>query len=410
MITHDADVVIAGAGPAGTLAAYDLAMRGFRVLILEKSQFPRYKVCGAGLTHKILAEIPYDISPVIETTIRSVRFSHKHNEVFTRHAADSMMYCTMREKLDTFMLDKATEAGAKVLFGEHVTGLLQQPDHVEVITKKSTFRSKLLVGADGASGIVARAAGLRRDIEMGLAWEAEVEAPPELIASLSETVFLDWGTLPGGYVWMFPKSDHLSIGVGGPATLSNQMMPYYDKFMRMVNGEPFQKSKIVNRKPKIQSWPLPVRRKKGPFHNGRVVVAGDAAGLTDPMTGEGIWYAVKSGRMAAAACRSFLDGDTGALEGYSKEVNATLMEELLEANRIKDIFNAVPLKIHRLVRDNDRVWRAFCKILRGERQYTDVKGGFGKWKFLWGAATLLAAGIYFCKESGNKVTRQRAVG
>jgi geranylgeranyl reductase family protein len=398
MITLDADVIIAGAGPAGTVAAYDLAIQGVRVLILEKSQFPRCKVCGAGLTHKILEEIPYDISPVIETTIRSVRFSGKFNEIFTRHASDPIMYCTMRDKLDAFMLDKAVTAGAVVRFNEHVTGLSQQPDHAEVTTKKSSYRTKLVIGADGASGIVARAAGLRRDIEMGLAWEAEVEAPPELVASLSETVFLDWGTLPGGYAWMFPKSDHLSIGVGGPATLSHHMMPYYEKFLRMFIGEPFQKSKIVNRKPKIQSWPIPVRRKKGPFHNGRVVVAGDAAGLTDPMTGEGIWYAVKSGRMAAQACLSYLGGNEDALEAYSKEVNATLMEDLLEANRIKDVFNTVPRKIHRLVRDNDRVWRAFCKILRGERQYSDVKGGFGKWEFLWRGATTLAAGFYFYKE------------
>ena len=410
MTAFDADVIIAGAGPAGTLAAYELSSRGIPVLLLEKSVFPRYKVCGAGLTHKILQEIPYDITPVIETTIRSVRFSRRHGEIFTRTADDPVMYCTMRDTLDAFLLNRATDKGAVVRFGEHVTGLNQQDGFVEVKTRTGTFRSKLVIGCDGASGIVARAAGLRTDIVMGLAWEAEIPADPALVGALSETVFLDWGTIPGGYAWMFPKRDHLSVGVGGPAGLSACMMPYLDQFVLASFGEALYKSEISNRKSKIQSWPIPVRLRKGRFHHHRVLVAGDAAGLTDPMTGEGIWYAVKSGRMAADACIAFLEGRSSAFPQYSAGVNATLMEELCEAHRIRNIFNTVPGKIHRLVRDNDRVWRAFGKILRGERVYADVKRGFGKWKFLWGAATKVAGGVYFYTErvagkQGNKVTR-----
>jgi geranylgeranyl reductase family protein len=402
MESFDADVIIAGAGPAGTSAAFDLARSGIRVLILEKSQFPRYKVCGAGLTHKILKEIPYDITPVIETTIRSVRFSHRHNDVFTRTAGDPIMYCTMRDTLDAFMLEKATDAGASVLFHQHVTGVEQFSDRVMVTTKERSFKSQIVLGADGVSGLVARLTGLRRNIDLGLAWEAEVPADAELVKELSETVFLDWGTLPGGYAWMFPKKDHLSIGVGGPAGLSSFMMKYMDQFVFNAFGEELYKSAIVNRKSKVQSWPIPVRRRKGPFHNHRVMIAGDAAGLTDPMTGEGIWYAVKSGRMAAEAAIAFLGGQRSSLEDYSAGINATLMEELTEACHIRDVFNVVPGKIHRLVRDNDRVWRAFGKILRGERVYADVRGGFGRWKFLWGATITAARGIYFCKE---KVTR-----
>ncbi len=234
MITFDADVIVAGAGPAGTSAAFDLASAGLRVLILEKSAFPRYKVCGAGLTHKILQEIPYDLTPVIETTIREIRFSTRLADPFTRRSDVPMMYCTMREDLDSFMLDRAVEAGATVRFGEHVTDVVQHDGHVVVVTKAGRYFSRLVIGADGASGTVARATGLRRNIEMGLAWEAEVEAPPELVNELRETVFLDWGTIPGGYAWMFPKRGHLSIGVGGPAAVSRQMMPYVDQFLRMV--------------------------------------------------------------------------------------------------------------------------------------------------------------------------------
>jgi len=207
---------------------------------------------------------------------------------------------------------------------------------------------------------------------------------------LSETVFLDWGTLPGGYGWMFPKRDHISVGVGGPAALSGRMMKYYADFLNSLEpgfGNNHQADSL-------RSWPIPTRAKKGPLHQGRVLVTGDAAGLTDPMTGEGIWYAVKSGRMAAKTCLEYLRGRSGSLSGYSEEVNATLMEDILEACRIRNIFNTVPGKIHRLVRDNDRVWRAFGKILRGERCYADVKRGFGRWSFLWRMTTWLAGFVY----------------
>lgn len=140
----------------------------------------------------------------------------------------------------------------------------------------------------------------------------------------------------------------------------------------------------------LKSWPIPVRTQKGDFHSGRALVVGDAAGLTDSLTGEGIYYAVRSGKLAAKACASFLQGQTETLGPYSDQVNDDLMTELLEGNKIKHIFNTVPLKIHYFVRDNDRAWSAFGKVLQGERSYKDVKLGFGKWKVVWNLVSFLS--------------------
>jgi geranylgeranyl reductase family protein len=398
---HDADVIISGAGPSGSMAAYHLASKGFSVLILEKTLFPRYKVCGGGLTHKILKEIPFDLSAVIETTITNVTFSQNFGDVFTRHSDLPIMYCTMRPELDSYMAEMALKKGARLITGQQVTEIIQEKSSVEVRTQERNYRATLVIGSDGASGAVARFAGLRDNILTGLAWEAEIAAGDEAIKKFSETVFLDWGTFPGGYGWMFPKSDHFSIGVGGPASLSKWMMPYYHQFLRYLvsetgqwimsyNGELLKTSDQKPATISLKSWPIPVRVKKSLFHKERILVAGDAGGLSDPLTGEGIYYAVRSGILAAEASADFLNQRTASLNHYSDRLNDELMAELIEANRIKYLFNTMPARIHHFIRDTERGWRAFGKVLRGERWYKDVRLGFGRWKFLWGAACRIA--------------------
>ena len=392
-MVFDADVIVVGAGPAGSMAGYYMASQGIRVMLLEKAQFPRYKVCGGGLTHKILKEIPFDLSPVIETTINSFRFSHKYENVFTRHSSEPLMYCTMRNDLDAFLLQKAVDAGVDVRMGEQLVSFQQDGSGVTVTTREKSYKGRLLIGAEGASGIVSRTSGLRNSIEMGLAWEMEVNADKEDVKHFSGTVFLDWGTLPGGYAWIFPKKDHFSIGVGGPARLSKGMIPYYERFVQSIarhaNDDSEQGIHFQDTFSKL-SWPIPIRTKKSKFHNGLVMVTGDAAGLGDPLTGEGIFYAIKSGKLAAQTCVEYLSGKINTLDNYSGVVNDELMSELLEANKIKHLFNALPLKVHSFVGKSDRAWRAFCKILRGERMYINVKNGFEKWILLWNIACFVS--------------------
>ena len=394
-MTTDADVIIAGAGPAGSIAAYELASRGVTVILLEKSHFPRYKVCGAGLTHKILQEIPFDVSALFETQIHTFVFSSGFKEMFARTSIDPMIYCTMRDRFDSFLLEKAVSAGAKVQFGENVVEVKQDETSASVITRSGIFKAKLVIGADGASSAVARSAGLRENMIPGLAWEAEVKTDIQAVQAFSKTVFLDWGAFPGGYGWVFPKGDHFSIGVGGPANLSKWMMPYYHHFLDYLDaGSGIRVLDTMS----LKSWPIPVRIKKSRFHQGRVMVAGDAGGLTDPLTGEGIYYAIRSGKLAAASCFEYLQSANPSLGSYSQAVNDELMKELTEANRIKYVFNTVPLKIHHFVRDSDRAWRAFGKVLRGERWYADVRLGFGKWRFLWGATCQVSKWISDIRE------------
>jgi len=393
---YDADVIVAGAGPAGTSAAFELARRGADVLILEKTSFPRYKVCGGGLTRKIVDEIPFDITPVIESEIFSVRFSCNFANQFTKTSPDSLIFCTMREELDQFLLDQAIAAGTRILYNEHIIAVHQENGGVRIQTRNGIFRSRLVVGADGASSMVAHSSGLWKDLMPGLAWEAEMDAEEKELKQFGSTVFLDWGTFPGGYGWIFPKRNHFSVGVGGPASLSRYLKTYNQQFIQ-TSGIRFTGIRSM------KAWPIPVKIRKSSFHSGQVVVAGDAAALTDPLTGEGISYAIRSGTIAGRAVWRFLQGNSGSLEAYSGEINEVLMPEILEANRVKTIFNAVPSTIHKMVQKRERVWRAFGKILKGERTYLDVRRGFGKWKFLWGPACWASTLVCRYKEAQYKV-------
>jgi len=390
-MNRDADVIISGAGPSGAMAAYHLQKSGISTLILEKASFPRYKVCGAGLTHKILSIIPFDITPVIHSTIHSFRFSSGLSDVYTRTNELPLMYCTMRDELDAFLLKKALDAGAKVLTSEKLTGIIQDDKGVLAKTIKGEYRSLFLIGADGASSLVSRTFGLNKDIELGIAWEAEVKSTTGMLQNYADTVFLDWGTFPGGYAWIFPKKDHFSIGIGGPAHMAKRMPEYYRNFVNSTGIPVFET--ISNR-----SHPLPVRTRKAVFHSGRVLVAGDAAGLTDSLTGEGIFWAVKSGITAAEVINKRMEEKISDLATYSVRINSEIMPEILEAKRICAFFNAMPSRIHHWVRDRERVWRAFGKVLRGERSFVDVPHAFGKWQPLWKPICILVLALQRRKE------------
>lgn len=393
------DVIIIGAGPSGAMAAYSLATRGVSVLILEKSVFPRYKVCGGGLTHKIIREVPYDLSPVFESGIHAIRFSCCFKEEFIRRSDEPMIYCTMRDRLDELMVNQALAAGGRIEFGEKVTEVRQENRGMIVKTARNTYESTVVIGADGASGICSHQIDLHRDLISGMAWEAELAGDPDELKLWGQTVFLDWGTLYGGYAWVFPKNDHFSVGVGGPATLAGHMMAYYAKFLRSTGiGFGTQHS--------IRAWPIPVKVKKSRFHKGTMLLAGDAGGLTDPLTGEGIYYAIRSGKIAAETSVLYLSGNILSMDQYSFRINDELMPELLEAGNIRRVFHALPKTIHRLVRDRERVWNAFGKILRGERDYRDVPRGLGRWSALWGVVCFLSGIVVRGKNLINELNRE----
>ncbi|SRR5258707_2566146 len=373
---QSADVIIVGGGPAGSSAAYMLAKQGIDVLVLEKQKMPRYKTCGGGVNIRAARHIPFSIEPVVEKVIHKYRFTYRGEKPFERASHEPLTYMTQRMRLDQFLLEQARNQGARIIEEVSIRKIDEKSDTVVIEDASSKiYHSSLLIGADGANSIVARNLQLNNGIQCEIALESEIALPREMMSQWDDSVELDLFSIWCGYGWIFPKQDHISIGVGGPQQFVKQIKAYNSVYLH---------KKKVSEYPTIRfsGHVLPVRKGLSPVTKGRALLVGDAAGLLEPFTGEGIGYAVRSGQLAAIAVEAFLKGDAPDLALYTHLLNTELTPELLAARQFVQIFNRFPKIFYYLIKNNDYVWGAVCKILRGERNFSDVNRRLGLFKYI----------------------------
>ena len=371
---RSADVIIVGGGPAGSSAAYMLAKQGLNVLVLEKQNMPRYKTCGGGVNIRAARHIPFSIEPVVEKVIYKYRFTYRGEKPFEKASNEPLTYMTQRMRLDQFLLAQAQAQGAHVIEEVNVRKIDIKDDSAIVEDSEGkTYRSLLLIGADGANSIVARNLQLSDGIQREIALESEIALPREIMSKWDDIIELDLFSVWCGYGWIFPKQDHISIGVGGPQKLIKQIQKYNSAYLSKNN---------VSEYPKIRfsGHTLPVRKGFSPLTKGRALLVGDAAGLLEPFTGEGIGYAVRSGQLAALAVEAFLKNEAPDLELYTHLLDKELTPELISARQFVQVFNRFPMLFYYLIKNNDYVWNAICKILRGERNFNDINRKLGFFK------------------------------
>ncbi len=391
------DIIVIGAGPAGSMSAYYLAERGFTVALMDKEIFPRYKPCGGGLTARTISLFPFSLDPVLENTIYQFRFTRNFKHEYIRESTDPLMYCMMRDQFDQFLVEKAICKGAEFMPETRVNGLTESFDQVLVHTNRGEFSASFIIGADGASSLVARTFQLTGHIKKGIAIESEVKVDAASLERHKHMVCLDWGTFMRGYAWVFPKKDHLSVGVGGPAQLSKYLKIYFLKFMESLH---FEDAGLLS----FRTNPIPYRTGYDRIQAGRVLLAGDAAGFTDPMTGEGIHYAVKSARIAADTIIRFLDGQSQHPYDYRANAEKEIVNELMAAYPLLKIFHSAPGIIHHKVGTNERFWRGFRKVLQGNLSYVDFKQRLGRYQFIWKPLIRLAGWIELIKRTNFKLS------
>ena len=364
------DVIVAGAGPSGSMAARLLAQRGASVLLLDKAKFPRDKPCGGGVTLRAAAVQDMDLSPVIERTIYGARFTLRLGPDFDRRHDRPLTYMTQRCNLDAFLVERAAEAGADLHDGEAVreieVGLKPDPrnERVTVRTDHDVYTAPILIGADGANGLAGRALGLRREFEEAVALEGNVPFTADIPEDWRDVVALDLGGLAGGYGWVFPKGDHLNVGVGAWKYAAFTLRP---KLAALSRRYGFDESRLEN----LRGHHLPVRIAGSPISRGPVALTGDAAGLVDPLSGEGIHMAFASGRLAADEALRVLSGDASDMRGYQAAVDRELQPELDVSRRLQELFNFAPPPYLAIMRRSTKFWHFFCALIRGELTYLD---------------------------------------
>ncbi|MCH7626027.1 MAG: FAD-dependent monooxygenase [Chloroflexi bacterium] len=168
------DVIVVGAGPAGSTTARECASRGLSVLMLDKAEFPRDKPCGGGVTIRAADLLPFDLTSVTERTARGLHFSFRQDSGFDRASENDLIYLTQRLKLDQLLVEKAVESGASLHERCYIRSVERHPTRVVVRANGCSFEGSVLVGADGANGVTARLSGMNVRLAQGIAMEGNI--------------------------------------------------------------------------------------------------------------------------------------------------------------------------------------------------------------------------------------------
>jgi len=359
------DVIIVGAGIAGCRTARTLADAGVRVLLLDRSEFPRWKPCAGGLTLKARPYLSGPLWDRVETTMSGAYFSWGQDYVTHLRAKGSLGWMVHRESFDEAHLElAASKPGVDVALGVTVRGILEQNSGVRVETDGGAFEAAVVVGADGAKSVVSRAVPGHQDRLMGFAYEGEAW-PGDGRPPLTDEAWFDFRTFPHGYGWIFPKADHYSIGgfVYGRALPGVKSL--YRKFCR--ENEYLDHAETY----RTRGHPISLGGSTRPLNTRRILLAGEAADLVDPLTGEGIYFALRSGHLAGEAVARFLE-DGSSLDAYSVVVRGEIQEDLRYGRILADFFfNHRKLAYH-LVFQNELLCRWFAEIRSGDRSYEDM--------------------------------------
>ena len=354
------DAIVVGAGPAGSTAACRLASAGADVLLLDRARFPRDKPCGGGVTGRAARLLPFSIEPVVEHVVSAVDLRLHYGKSLARGSGDPLVYMTQRKRLDHFLVQKAVKAGADFREGVKVGALEMRDGGISV----QGVEADVLIGADGVNGITARTLGIGGNRVVGVALEGNMPYAKMDRSAYDGRLALELGVVPGGYGWVFPKGDHANFGVGGWEEEGPRLRDHLRRLCD-AHGASFDDLE------ELRGYRLPLREPGSTMARGRALLVGDAAGLIDPVSGDGMFEGFLSSQYASEAALDLLEGRAESLDPYGARLAKRLANHLWASWGVKVALDRYPRATFGLA-STKLVWGAVERLVRGE--VADVGG------------------------------------
>ncbi|MFP4687397.1 MAG: NAD(P)/FAD-dependent oxidoreductase [bacterium] len=362
------DVAVAGGGPAGCMVAGELARRGFEVCLLEKEKIPRKKPCGGGLpphTVEFLRKNGIDYPDCCQKKASVAQLYCDFEDPVDVDLDSAAIQLVDRTRFDARLVDWARQQGAGVVTETAVEAVEVESNRVifsasENIRESARFFAltcgpaselpkKIKIGPLRAGGVA---------MACHLPFSAGFEDPDKLIFNLLSKI--------NGYGWVFPKKDHLNVGIAGGKTDVS-----YPCLLKKFIKETFAVSEIPPDIPRF-GFLLPFYNDNVRFVRGRVAVAGDAGGFVDPVTGEGIYYALKSGKILANAIETALRGDRELSTVYRSRLEKHILPDLRRAGWLARLLYGAPGLFYKLIMKRKLGEKTFKQIARGDVTYRNI--------------------------------------